>query len=117
MTRYWHASPAEYIRRIDVPVLGCQSWQDGMVSSRATELYYEHIQKKTSWFIGMNGPHGICEFSQPLTMMVISCCHYVAGANNGWQKYPHITILHEVSACTPQRSRPGPAPTTAGRRW
>lgn len=49
-----------------MPILGCQSWQDGLVSSRATELYYDTFNPRTTWFIGMNGAHGSCEFSQPL---------------------------------------------------
>jgi putative CocE/NonD family hydrolase len=112
---YWQASPASVTGRIDVPVLGCQSWQDGLVSSRATELYYDAFQRAASWFIGMNGPHGICEFSQPLTMMVSFLRHYVAGVNNGWQSTPHITILHEVSegATTPPRA----AWTSTYRGW
>jgi predicted acyl esterase len=91
---YWQASPASAISRIDVPVLGCQSWQDGIASSQATELYGDAFNKKSSWFVGMNGPHGICESGRPLTMMVNFLRHYVAGADNGWQKTPHITILH-----------------------
>jgi|ERR1022692_2023328 predicted acyl esterase len=49
----------------DVSVLGCQSWQDGLVSSRATELYYDTFNRGTSWFIGLNGQHGNCEFTRP----------------------------------------------------
>ena len=45
---YWQASPASGISRIDVPVLGCQSWQDGIASSQATELYRDAFTKKTS---------------------------------------------------------------------
>lgn len=104
--RYWQTSPGSRIGRIDVPVLGCQSWQDGLVSSRATELYYDAFRRTTSWFIGMNGPHGSCEAGRPLAMMVSFLRHYVAGARNGWPGTPHITILHEVSegATTPPRS-------------
>ena len=72
---YWQASPASRIGRIDVPVLGCQSWRDGLVSSRATELYDDTFPRAASWFIGMNGRHGICEFKQPLTMMVNFLLH------------------------------------------
>jgi uncharacterized protein len=112
---YWHTSPAEYLNRIDVPILGCQSWQDGAVGSRATELYYDTFKKKTSWFIGMNGFHGICEFSQPLTMMVNFMRHYVAGVNNGWQKSPHITIFHEVKATA--SSEPEPSWMSTYNSW
>ncbi len=109
---YWQASPASGISRIDVPVLGCQSWQDGIASSRATELYSDAFNKKTSWFVGMNGPHGICESDQPLTMMVNFLRHYVAGADNGWPKTPHITILHQVSAASSK-----PAWTSTYNSW
>ena len=109
---YWQASPASGISRIDVPVLGCQSWQDGIASSQATELYRDAFNKKTSWFAGMNGPHGICESGQPLTMMVNFLRHYVAGVDNGWQKTPHITILHQVSAASSK-----PAWTSTYNSW
>lgn len=109
---YWQASPASGISRIDVPVLGCQSWQDGIASSRATELYSDAFNKQTSWFVGMNGPHGICESDQPLTMMVNFLRHYVAGADNGWPKTPHITILHQVSAASSK-----PAWTSTYNSW
>jgi uncharacterized protein len=104
---YYGASPGEHIDRIDLPILGCQSWQDGLVSSRATELYYDTFNRKTTWFIGMNGPHGQCEFTFPLTMMVNFLRHYVAGANNGWQRTPHVTILHEVRSTATTTPEPG----------
>jgi uncharacterized protein len=104
---YYAASPGEHIGRIDVPILGCQSWQDGLVSSRATELYYDTFDRKTTWFIGMNGPHGLCEFTFPLTMMVNFLRHYVAGVNNGWQRTPHVTILHEVRSTATSPPVPG----------
>jgi uncharacterized protein len=94
---YWQDSPANAVRRIDVPVLGCQSWQDGVVSSRATELYYDGFRRSDSWFVGMNGGHGSCDFTVPLAMLVKFMRHFVAGAHNGWQRTAHITILHEVS--------------------
>jgi uncharacterized protein len=112
---YWQATPASRLSRIDVPILGCQSWQDGAVSSRAAELYQDTFNPRTTWFIGMNGPHGICEFSQPLTMMVNFLRHYVAGASNGWPKTPHVTILHEVSGGT--TSPPSPAWTSTYQGW
>jgi uncharacterized protein len=112
---YWQAAPASGAGRIDVPILGCQSWQDGAVSSRAAELYYDTFHPRTTWFIGMNGGHGICEFSQPLGMMVKFLLHYVAGVNNGWQKTPHITILHDVSGGTTRP--PSPAWISTYSSW
>jgi uncharacterized protein len=112
---YWQTTPASRLGRIDVPILGCQSWQDGVVSSRAMELYENTFNPRASWFIGMNGGHGICEFPQPLTMMVKFLEHYVAGVPNGWQKTPHITILHDVSGGT--TSPPSPAWTSTYTSW
>jgi len=57
---YWQTSPGEFADRIDVPVLGCQSWQDGLVSSRATEMYDDTFKQATTWFIGMNGARTMC---------------------------------------------------------
>jgi uncharacterized protein len=112
---YWQATPASRLGRIEVPILGCQSWQDGAVSSRAMELYENTLNPRASWFIGMNGPHGICEFQQPLTMMVNFLRRYVAGVNNGWQNTPHVTILHDVSGGS--TSPPSPAWTSTYRGW
>lgn len=112
---YWQDTPASRLGRIDVPILGCQSWQDGAVSSRATELYENTFNPRTTWFIGMNGPHGICEIEQPLTMMVNFLRHYVAGVNNGWPDTPHVTILHDVSVGN--TSPPSPAWTSTYRSW
>jgi uncharacterized protein len=96
---FWQHGPGKHISQIDVPVLGCQSWQDGQVSSRATESYYDAFNKRTSWFIGMNGDHGACEHPKPgpLATMVKFLKHYVGGVGNGWQKTPHIMIYHEAS--------------------
>jgi uncharacterized protein len=97
---YWKTSPIEFISRIDLPLLGCQSWQDGLVGPRSTELYYNTFRPKTTWFIGLNGPHGICEMPQPLAMLVKFFRHYVAGVDNGWQKTPHITLFDTVGGGT-----------------
>ena len=96
---FWQHGPGEHISQVDLPVLGCQSWQDGQVSSGATELYYNTFNKRTSWFIGMNGNHNACEFPEAgaLTTMVRFFRHYVAGIDNGWQKTPHIIIDHEAN--------------------
>lgn len=112
---YWQTSAGEYISRIQVPVLGCQSWQDGLVSSRATELYYDAFNQKTSWFIGMNGAHGSCDFTDPLNTMVKFMQYYVAGVHDGWQQAPHIAILHEVSGGG--TSAPSPAWVSTYRSW
>jgi predicted acyl esterase len=112
---YWQTGPGEYISRIDIPVMGCQSWQDGLVSSRATELYYDAFQQKTSWFIGMNGAHGSCDFTVPLDAMVKFLRYYVAGGHDGWPQTPHVTILHEVSGGV--TSAPSPAWVSTYQSW
>jgi X-Pro dipeptidyl-peptidase C-terminal non-catalytic domain len=61
---------------------------------------------------GTDNTAGICESGQPLTMMVNLLRHYVAGADNGWQKTPQITILHQVSAAASK-----PAWTSTYNSW
>jgi hypothetical protein len=48
-------------------------------------------------------------------MMVNFLRHYVGGVHNGWQKTPHIAILHEVSATA--TSPPAPAWTSTYDSW
>ena len=96
---FWQHGPGEHISQVDVPVLGCQSWQDGQVSSGATELYYSTFNKRTSWFIGMNGNHNACDSNAgALTVLVKFLKHYVAGTNNGWQRTPHIMIDQNLNS-------------------
>ncbi len=48
-------------------------------------------------------------------MMVNFLRHYVAGVNNGWQKTPHITILHDVRSTA--TSPPAPAWVSTYDSW
>jgi predicted acyl esterase len=111
---YYQTGPDERISRIDVPVLGCEACRDGLVSSRATEIFYDTLDKATSWFIGMNGQHGICETPGPLAMMVDFMRHFVAGAST-WGHEPHIRLLHDVIS-TPKQL-PTPTWTSTYESW
>ncbi len=100
---YYADTPARSIARIDVPVLGCQGWQDGSVNSRATEIYLDgELNPHTSWLVGTNGAHGECNSLPQMTPMILQFLdHYVKGEDNGWEKTPHITLAHDVATGKP----------------
>jgi putative CocE/NonD family hydrolase len=85
------------VGRIDVPVFGCQTWQDDAISSRAVDLYLAPggLNPSTSWFVGNNGPHMQCQIPQGLLLKFFD--HYLKGVENGFQKTPHITWQRDVS--------------------
>ena len=53
-------SPGRFLNDIDIPVLGCVSWQDDMVSSGSLSSFAV-LDPETSWVIGTNGYHGVCD--------------------------------------------------------
>jgi putative CocE/NonD family hydrolase len=97
---YWSNDPQRFVNDVHVPVLGCQAWQDGDVSSRATELYMSRFNPATSWFIGRNGSHlsVACAMPQTGAMVVKFFDYYLKGVRNGWPSTPHITLFHEVTS-------------------
>jgi putative CocE/NonD family hydrolase len=96
---YWSNDPSHFVNTIDVPALGCQAWQDGDVSSRATELYMSRFNPATSWFVGRNGSHFsvACAMPQTGAMVVKFFDYYLKGVRNGWPSTPHVTLFHEVT--------------------
>ena len=85
-------------RRIDVPVLGCASWQDDEVGSRASWTLFPRIAPSLLWFVGMNGYHSQCEVSNPTidAQVVRFFDRFVAGKDNGFEATPRVQIWHEA---------------------
>jgi putative CocE/NonD family hydrolase len=100
---YYADTPARQLTQINVPVLGCQGWQDGSVNSRATEIYLDgELKPHTSWLIGTNGAHGECNTLPQMTSMILRFLdHYVKGEDNGWQRTPHLILQHDVASGKP----------------
>ena len=54
-------------RKIDVPTLGCTTWQDDEVGSRAAWTMFPKLDPARTWMVGTNGFHGQCVFSTAMT--------------------------------------------------
>jgi hypothetical protein len=84
------------IPNIDVPVLSMNGYQDQVASATGSD-YYSLLDPRRSWFILTNGWHGIGDNSNTWVSETVSFLdHFVAGADNGWQKTPKVQIWHET---------------------
>jgi putative CocE/NonD family hydrolase len=88
--------------KIDVPVLGCVTWQDDEVGSRPAWTLFPRIKPSLLWLIGANGYHSQCEVDNTLTQdqEVRFFDHFLKGQDNGWQETPRVQIWHEVHKAT-----------------
>ncbi len=92
----WAQAPVSRLQNIHLPVLGCQTWQDGAVGSDTEEIYFGHpLDTRTTWFEGNNGGHGACVLPDKMLDRFLE--RYVKGIDNGWESTPHVTLQHEVS--------------------
>lgn len=96
---FWQAhQPGANAATIDIPVLGCLTWQDDEVGSRGSS-YLSQLDPSRTWVITSNGYHGQCEenTSQTIDELVAFFNRFVKGTNNGFEKTPHIQLWHETS--------------------
>jgi uncharacterized protein len=96
---YWKArEPGANAARIDVPVLGCLTWQDDEVSSRGGIDLMSDLNPARTWLIASNGYHAGCELTAPsITHELIAFFNrFVRGAHNGFAKKPHVQIWHDA---------------------
>jgi len=90
--------PGQNVSKIDVPVLGCQAWQDDEVGSRAFP-YVSELNPVRTWMIATNGYHGMCEEDTPLVIdeEVAFFNRFVKGEDNGFTRdTPHIQVWHDA---------------------
>ena len=95
---FWQShEPGANASRIDIPVFGCYSWQDDEVSSRGSS-YLSGLNPATTWVVATNGYHGMCEEHSPQITdeLVAFFDRFVKGADNGFEKTPHIAIWHDT---------------------
>jgi uncharacterized protein len=84
------------IPSIKVPVLTLNAYQDQIASGTGVD-YYSLLNPHRSWFVLTNGWHAIGDNSDTwIDQTVAFLEHYVAGADNGWQKTPKVQIWHET---------------------
>jgi putative CocE/NonD family hydrolase len=88
--------------RIDVPVLGCVTWQDDEIGSRPAWTLFTRIKPSLLWLIAANGYHSQCEVNNTLTIeqVVRFFDHFVRGGDNGFQDTPRVQIWHEAHQTT-----------------
>jgi len=108
---FWQQhEPGANAARIDIPVLGCFTWQDDEVGSRGSS-YLSELDPARTWVIASNGPHGMCEgvyssegvdtagyVPQITSELVAFFNRFVKGVDNGFeQDTPHIQLWHETT--------------------
>ena len=100
---YWQSKQVgDAATRINVPVLGCVTWQDDEVGSRPAWTLFRRIAPSQLWLIGSNGNHGLCDQNNELVnqQVVKFFDRYVRGRDNGFERTPHVQIWHETTAAT-----------------
>jgi uncharacterized protein len=96
---------------IDVPVLGCQTWQDDQVGSRMTETW-RRLDPRWLWVVVGNGFHLQCE--QQAGLLVRFFDRFVKGERNRFEAVtPHVQIDHEVMADASLETKPRWSTTSA----
>ena len=100
---YAQRSPASTAARIDVPVLTSIYWQDEQTGPRVGGLLEDGgllrtLDRDRTWAMLSNGNHDFNE-SNPvyLDMMEAFLARFVGGVENGFERTPKITQLHETS--------------------
>ncbi len=103
------------IPNIQVPVLTMNSYQDEIASGGGSN-YYSLLNPATSWFILTNGWHAIGNNSNAWADDTVAFLdHFVAGANNGWERTPKTQIWHETTGTSSGDAVP--LWTTSGGSW
>jgi uncharacterized protein len=97
---FWQARmPGANAADIDVPVFGCQTWQDDEVGSGGTS-YFNQLDPRRTWVLESNGYHAMCALNNPLvTKQVVAYFdRFVKGRQNGWERTPHVQLWHDTAA-------------------
>jgi putative CocE/NonD family hydrolase len=92
---YWAHDPATLTGRVHIPVLGCVNWQDTTVYSRSFNEVRDSFDPRTTWMVGGDGAHTDCPISRARRVRFLD--HYLRHKDNGWQRTPHLHLVHEVS--------------------
>lgn len=94
LDEYWARQPASYLDRVQVPVLGCVTWQDTTVYSRSANMLRQQLNRKTTWMVANNGAHADCAISRALEQRFFD--RYLKGQQNGWESSPKVLLVHEL---------------------
>jgi predicted acyl esterase len=105
---YWANDPASLMSRVHIPILGCVNWQDTTVYPRAFNEFRYGFAPNTTWLVGGDGSHTDCPIARARRVRFLD--HYLKHIDNGWQRTPHLLLVHEVSS-SPGRDK---VPDNAG---
>ena len=97
-----------------MPTLGCTTWQDDEVGSRAAWTMFPKLDPARTWMVGSNGFHGQCVFSTAMTKELLRFFdRFVKGERNGYEKTPHTQIWHDATDAADAK----PGWVTSGGSW
>src|SRR4051794_34632536 len=100
--------------KINVPALGCASWQDDEVGSRSTWTLWPRLDPARTWVVAANGYHSQCVYSTPITEELVRFFdRFVKGERNGFETTPHMQIWHETTRAADAE----PAWVTTSSSW
>jgi|tagenome__1003787_1003787.scaffolds.fasta_scaffold20987710_8 putative CocE/NonD family hydrolase len=97
---YWRArEPGADAAEIDVPALGCVTWQDDEISSRGSFDLATELNPARTWLVAGNGYHGACETTAPpiTAELVAFFDRFVKGDRNGFDHTPHLQVWHDTA--------------------
>lgn len=100
----WHRehSVRNLVDRIDLPVLGVQSYQDEQTGPRGS-AFWDQLDPEKTWLITTNGHHSMYAASDQLHETLDGFYgHFLKGEDNGFQKTPHVQIWHETTYAGPK---------------
>jgi putative CocE/NonD family hydrolase len=97
---WWQGrEPGRNAARINIPTLGCLTWQDDETGSRGSE-YLRKLDPRKTWVIASNGYHAQCELNSPriVDQVVDFFDRFVKGRRNGFERRtPHLQLWHDTA--------------------
>ena len=99
---------------INVPVFGCETWQDDEVGSLPTWTLWPRLDPTRTWVVTANGYHAMCTDSTPITNELVQFFdRFVKGEQNGFDTTPHMQMWHDTTGATDAK----PAWVTSSSTW
>ncbi len=88
--------------RIEVPVLSMEAFQDEATTPRE-DYYQDNLNPEKVWMVQTNGPHDMYESLDFRKILVPFLDRFVKGADNGFEKRPHMQVWFETGSAVAGR--------------
>ena len=114
---FWRGIAAsEEVRRLPIPTLVTNTWQDDATGSRVMASLAEMVDRDRLWVIAGNGGHGRPgDFYAVFHQLIKFWDHYLKGLDNGWERTPHTQLLFENAADPTHRPDAPPRPASGAK--